>query len=26
VLDEKNQGTFEANIKIAEQVYRKLLG
>lgn len=25
VLDEKNQGTFEANVKVAEEVYRKLL-
>ena len=25
VLDEKNQGTFEANIKVAEDSYRKLL-
>jgi glycosyltransferase involved in cell wall biosynthesis len=25
VLDEKNQGTFESNIRIAEQSYHKLL-
>jgi len=25
VLDEKNQGTFESNIRVAEEVYRKLL-
>lgn len=25
VLDEKNQGTFEANIKVAEEAYRRLL-
>jgi glycosyltransferase involved in cell wall biosynthesis len=26
VLDEKNQGTFESNIRVAEESYRKLLG
>lgn len=26
VLNEKNQGTFESNIRIAEQAYRKLTG